>query len=254
MQATLIYAIGDIHGSYDKLARLLEHCRRHGGSRPVRFVFLGDYIDRGPDSRDVVDLLIRMQASAPRQISCLYGNHEDMLINTSTEGDEITWLHNDGDMTLRSYGVDSAGEIPVEHLAWFRSLPVSISDGRRLFVHAGIQPSVPLDLQQRHTMLWIREPFLSDQGDHGQYVVHGHTPLRSGQPEHLSNRLNLDTGAVFGGPLTAAAFDDIATGPLAFITDEGLETPAPALTEIGRQSRDRRLPQELAKRAPRSIE
>ena len=88
-------------------------------------------------------------------------------------------------------------------------------------------------------MLWIREPFLLDQRDHGQYVVHGHTPLRSGQPEHLSNRLNLDTGAVFGGPLTAAVFDDAATGPLAFITDDGLLTPAPTLTEIGARSTDR---------------
>ena len=144
MPGTLTYALGDIHGSYDKLVRLLEHCRRHCGSRTPRFVFLGDYVDRGPDSQDVVDLLMQMQASAPGQISCPCGNHEDMLINASTQGDEITWLHNGGDMTLRSYGIEGADEIPVNHLAWFRSLPISISDGRRFFVHAGIQPGVPL--------------------------------------------------------------------------------------------------------------
>jgi serine/threonine protein phosphatase 1 len=217
-------------------------------------VFLGDYIDRGPHSRDVVDLLIRLQASAPTETLCLRGNHEEMLISASDCGDEITWLHNGGDMTLRSYGVDGADAIPAEHLAWFHSLPVSLNDGRRFFVHAGIRPGVPLDRQKRETMLWIREPFLSDRRDHVHYIVHGHTPLRSGQPEHLANRLNLDTGAVFGGPLTAAVFDEAATGPFAFITDEGLVTPAPALSDIDWNSTGRSSPQQPTNHTLRSIQ
>ena len=111
--------------------------------------------------------------------------------------------------------------IPDEHLAWFESLPLFVSDDKRFFVHAGIRPGVPFEQQNRDEMLWIREPFLSDPRDHGLYVVHGHTPLETGLPEHLPNRLNLDTGAYFGGPLTAAAFDAPMVEPTTFITDDG---------------------------------
>lgn len=234
MPGALIYAVGDIHGSYDKLTSLLKHCHAHRGRCAARFVFVGDYIDRGRHSRDVVNLLIGLQRASPEQISCLRGNHEEMLISACRHRDDMTWLCNGGDMTLRSYGAMSADAIPSEHLAWFESLPLSISDGRRFFVHAGIHPGVPLDRQQKDVMLWIREPFLSDRRDHGLYIVHGHTPIETGLPEHLPNRLNLDTGAVFGGPLTAAVFDDTATGPLAFITDDGTVTPAQAITDAYR--------------------
>ncbi len=221
MPSPLIYAVGDIHGSYYKLTRLLKHCNSHCGPRNARFVFVGDYIDRGQHSREVVELLMDLQKSKRGQISCLRGNHEDMLISALQDGDKELWLCNGGDMTLRSYGVTSAATIPAEHLVWSDSLPLFESDDKRFFVHAGILPGVPLDQQQENDMLWIREPFLSDPRDHGLYVVHGHTPLVTGEPEQLPNRLNLDTGAVFGGPLTAAVFDDSAAGPLAFITDDG---------------------------------
>src|SRR5215475_3090623 len=201
MPSPLIYAVGDIHGSYYKLTRLLKHCNSHCGGHSARFVFLGDYIDRGQHSREVVELLIELQKAKPGQICCLRGNHEEMLISVLQDGDKAIWLYNGGDITLRSYGVSSADAIPDEHLAWFNS--------------------VPLDQQDRDTMLWIREPFLSDPRDHGLYIVHGHTPLETGEPEYLPNRLNLDTGAVFGGPLTAAVFDESAVGPIAFITDDG---------------------------------
>jgi serine/threonine protein phosphatase 1 len=221
MPGPLIYAVGDIHGSYYKLTRLLKHCNGHCGRRKARFVFIGDYIDRGQHSREVVELLIELQKAKPGQISCLRGNHEEMLISVLQDGDKAIWLYNGGDITLRSYGVSSADAIPDEHLAWFNSLPLCESDDKRFFVHAGIFPGVPLDQQDRDTMLWIREPFLSDPRDHGLYIVHGHTPLETGEPEYLPNRLNLDTGAVFGGPLTAAVFDESAVGPIAFITDDG---------------------------------
>jgi len=233
----LIYAVGDIHGSYDKLTRLLKHCHTHRGRRSARFVFVGDYVDRGRHSREVVDLLIDMQRAEPRQVSCLRGNHEEMLLTASRHCDQALWLCNGGDMTLRSYNVRSAESIPGEHLAWFESLPLSDCDDKRFFVHAGIDPGIPLDRQNKNTMLWIREPFLSDQRDHGLYVVHGHTPLETGLPEHRHNRLNLDTGAVFGGPLTAAVFDDTAIGPIAFITDDGTVKPAQATTSACGYSR-----------------
>jgi serine/threonine protein phosphatase 1 len=228
MSGPLIYAVGDIHGSYAKLVRLLKHCRNHRSGRTAQFVFIGDYIDRGRHSREVVELLMDLQSAEPGQISCLRGNHEEMLIGAFRYHDKALWLCNGGDMTLRSYKVTSVEAIPEEHLAWFDSLPLSFSDDKRFFVHAGIRPGTPLDQQNREEMLWIREPFLSDPRDHGRYIVHGHTPLETGLPEHLPNRLNLDTGAVFGGPLTAAVFDDSAVGPIAFITDDGTVTPAQA--------------------------
>jgi len=109
--------------------------------------------------------------------------------------------------------------LPAEHLAWLRTLPSTISDGKRFFVHAGIEPGVPLEQQRDEMLLWIREPFLSDTRDHGQFIVHGHTPVETGQPDLRPNRVNVDTGACYGGPLTAAVFDDRSVGPFAFITD-----------------------------------
>jgi serine/threonine protein phosphatase 1 len=225
----LTYAVGDIHGSYDKLVNLVSQCNgRHailGGDAP-RFVFLGDYVDRGPGSRQVVEFLMTMQANAPEHVVCLRGNHEELLIAASKRRNELTWLRNGGDATLVSYGVDDAEAIPAEHLAWFKNLPLALSDGPRFYVHAGIEAGVPLDQQDKDIMLWIREPFLSDMRDHGKYIVHGHTPLERGQPDLRPNRLNLDTGACFGGPLTAGIFDEVDVGPIAFMTHDGNLMPA----------------------------
>jgi serine/threonine protein phosphatase 1 len=236
MSAILTYAIGDIHGSFTKLKNLLEHCMAHCGDSTSRMIFLGDYIDRGPHSRDVVTLLISMQASAPDEIVCLRGNHEDMLVAAAQNGGthEVHWLLNGGDATLESYGVASADEIPPSHLAWFAALPLTFRDEHRLYVHAGIMPGLPLDRQTKEHALWIREPFLSDARDHGLFVVHGHTPSRSGMVELRPNRLNLDTGAYYGGPLTAAVFEDTRRDPTAFITDDGRVAEAPRLTDMER--------------------
>lgn len=230
--ALLTYAIGDIHGTFTKLANLLRQCADHCGDNDFRFVFVGDYIDRGRRSRDVVKLLMETQASAPEQVICLRGNHEDMLLRAAQGEDEILWLDNGGDATLRSYGVGAAADIPPDHLGWFARLPYAISDGPRFYVHAGIMPGVPLQRQSKAVMLWIREQFLLDSRDHGKLIVHGHTPIVSGIPELLPNRLNLDTGACFGGPLSAAVFDDEAVGPRAFILDDGAIVTAPQLAEL----------------------
>jgi serine/threonine protein phosphatase 1 len=234
MSAVFTYAVGDIHGSYTKLRNLLNHCTTHRGERPFRMVFLGDYVDRGRRSREVVDLMIKTQAAAPDAIVCLKGNHEDMLVRAAQRGgsDEVQWLLNGGDATLESYGVATAGEIPSDHLDWLSRLPLAIADERRFYVHAGIMPGVPLQEQSKEHTLWIREPFLSDKRDHGLLVVHGHTPSQSRTVEVLPNRINLDSGACYGGPLTAAVFDGKMRGPKAFITDDGKVVPAPQLSDL----------------------
>jgi serine/threonine protein phosphatase 1 len=221
MEDFLTYAIGDVHGCFDKLVRLLGRCRLHCRARPMRLVFVGDYVDRGPQSRRVVELLIETQAAAPDRVICLRGNHEAMAVAAAMQGGQVEalWLINGAAVTLQSYGVARAAALPAQHLEWFRSLPCSYDDGRRHFVHAGVDPRVPLTQQSEEDQLWIREPFLSHRGDYGRLIVHGHTPLPGGRPDLRSNRLNIDTGAVFGGPLTAAVFDMTQTEPIEFFNE-----------------------------------
>jgi serine/threonine protein phosphatase 1 len=229
MPAQLTYAIGDIHGCYTKLNNLLKNCMQHCGEHEFHVVFLGDYVDRGKRSREVVELLMRTQTYAPQRVTCLRGNHDELLVNAAAGADPAVWLANGGDTTLQSYGVERAAEIPRQHLDWMAGLPLSSSDAKRFFVHAGVRPGIPLAQQTKDVLLWIREPFLSDPSDHGLFIVHGHTPQESGRPDLRANRVNLDTGAVYGGPLTAAVFDDKAMRPRAFITDQGTVTRAPEI-------------------------
>ena len=220
MTDAITCAIGDVHGCRQMLDAVLDRCRHYLGDRPARFVFLGDYIDRGPDSRGVVETLMDLQRRLPGGVVCLRGNHEALLIDAYATGDVELWeVRNGGDATLASYGIEELRQLPPEHLAWFRSLPASFDDGRRFFVHAGVNPTRPLDAQDEHDLVWIREPFLSTARDYGRLIVHGHTPQRNGQPDRRGWRLNLDTAAVYGGRLTAAIFFDSETAPLAFLND-----------------------------------
>lgn len=215
---SLIYAIGDIHGSLDKLRRLMLHCEQDAGGRPMTFVFLGDYIDRGPQSCGVISFLIDLQSRCGDRVVLLKGNHEAMALGAiDGTGPVRVWLAQGGVATLESYGNVSPAELPRAHVDWMRTLRLSYDDDRRFFVHAGVDPRKPLAEQEAVDMLWIREPFLSDTRGYGRLVVHGHTPMMTGAPDLRGNRLNLDTGAVFGGPLSAAAFDDTQTAPLAFL-------------------------------------
>jgi serine/threonine protein phosphatase 1 len=216
----LTIAIGDIHGCGDMLDRLLERCFRLAGARTAQFVFLGDYIDRGPDSARVVATLIEMQRSLPGRVVCLRGNHEVLLLEALAKDDMGLWLFNGADATLASYGVDLVAALPPEHLAWYAALKSSFDDGQRFFVHAGVDPNRPLDAQSEHDMVWIREPFLSTPRDYGRLIVHGHTPQRNGKPDMRGWRLNLDTAAVFGGKLTAAVFEGDKREPIAFRTHD----------------------------------
>jgi serine/threonine protein phosphatase 1 len=228
--APLTFAVGDIHGCLDKLDRLLAACEAHAGARPARYVFLGDYIDRGPHSRGVIDRLMAEQAARPGTVVCLRGNHEQMAIDAHASASAVPlWLANNALSTLRNY---DGRCISPEHLAWLNALPFCHDDGLRFFVHAGIDLTVPLAAQAPEVMVWMREPFLSecDAVDCGRFIVHGHTPLQGGTPDLRRRRVNLDTAAVMGGPLTAAVFDDTQAPPLAFLTDGSGERRSPAQT------------------------
>jgi serine/threonine protein phosphatase 1 len=212
---TLTYAIGDIHGRHAALTDLLARIANHAGGRAHRLVFLGDYIDRGPHSAAVVATLQDLQRQAPERVTCLMGNHEWLLLVARDDpSKEDWWFANGGDATLASYGVRGASDMPADAVAWCRSLPTHREGGRRYYVHAGVRPGLSLAQQSDEDRLWIREPFLSARASFGKYIVHGHTPCRTGRPDVRANRANLDTGAGFGGPLTAGVFNETQDRPL----------------------------------------
>jgi serine/threonine protein phosphatase 1 len=215
--AALTFAIGDVHGCIAKLDDLMRCCADYAGARPHRFVMLGDYIDRGPDSRSVVGRLRRLCEQRPGDIVCLMGNHEDMLLSAVDNPSDVTlWINNGGGATLKSYGVNTLADLPADDIAWIRNLRLCHDDGLRFFVHAGIDPAVPLDQQDKAIMLWTRR-HAPDTFDPGRFIVHGHTPLHSARPKQHPHRLNLDTGAVYGGPLSAAAFTADQAVPIALL-------------------------------------
>src|SRR6185437_10815771 len=217
----LTFVVGDIHGCFSKLDSLTRYCVDYASNRQLMFVMLGDYIDRGDDSRDVVKRLMLQSEQNPNEMICLKGNHEAMLIIAQQNQEEMKWwIGNGGDRTLASYGISSLADFPPDHLAWIKRLPLCHDDGRRFFVHAGVDPTLPLDSQSEKTFLWTRKRY-PESLSAGRFVVHGHTPSRSGKPELQKHRLNLDTGAVYGGPLTAAVFNDEHDLPVAFIDHLG---------------------------------
>lgn len=215
------YAFGDIHGCLEPLQALVRRCLQEVAGSSATFVFLGDYIDRGPDSKGVVEFLMDLQQRESRlHVVCLAGNHEIMAVAVA-KGllRKTNWMSFGGAATLHSYGVGQASKIPASHLAWMTSLPLRFDDGLRLFVHAGIFPGRRIDQQDAEDLIGIREPFLSSTIDHGRFIVHGHTPTHNRLPELKGNRLNLDTGAVFGGPLTAAVFTGSRAEPSRFLSE-----------------------------------
>ncbi|GBC63274.1 metallophosphatase [Desulfonema ishimotonii] len=200
-----IFAIGDIHGCFDQLSELMVRVLEEMNADRDTLVFLGDYIDRGPASVEVVEYLIRLRASLPNTVF-LKGNHEEMLQNYLDGLDKHTYLINGGRKTLEGYlahrdaeGRDG-GPIPEEHLEFFLSLSDSYQTEKYIFVHAGLRPGVPPDQQVPADMLWIRDRFVRSDYDFGKQVVFGHTPFKT--PLVQFNKIGIDTGAVYGNVLT----------------------------------------------------
>lgn len=213
-----IYAIGDIHGRSDLLKETFTvidaDIARNPASRPIE-VFLGDYIDRGPNSADTLDLLI--ERSLYRETVFLKGNHEAYFLEVLRNPAKLEdWRQFGGLQTLMSYGIqpslnpDAAEQtdlisalievMPGDHLRFLQSLKPSFLCGDFFFVHAGVRPGIPLKEQQESDLLWIRNEFLDSDENFGKFIVHGHTPVR--EPDIRPNRINIDTGAYATGNLT----------------------------------------------------
>lgn len=196
-----LLAIGDIHGCRCALQKLLI---RINPTRQDRIVFLGDYIDRGPDPRGVVETLLHLQRRVPRS-TFLMGNHERMLLDVLDGRNLPLYLANGGLVTLLAYLDKGHLQLPAAHRHFFNSLQRFHETGKYIFVHAGLRPGYPLRQQTEEDLLWIRDTFLTSTTDWGKTVVFGHTPLR--KPYFGSHRIRLDTGAVYGGTLTACDLD-----------------------------------------------
>jgi serine/threonine protein phosphatase 1 len=213
-----VYAIGDVHGCLERLVALHERVAADAAARPAEqiwLIHLGDYVDRGPESAQVVEWLLAGPPVPGARCVNLMGNHEEMMlaaIAATEQGPASHWLSNGGADALLSWGVPRnapyatwATFIPKAHLMFLRDLALHHSVGPYLFVHAGIRPGVAIERQVRADLLWIREPFLSSKANHGQVVVHGHTPKQ--EPAVRPNRIGIDTGAVIGGALTCVILE-----------------------------------------------
>lgn len=220
-----VYAVGDIHGRLDKLVAMERAIAAHQGETPppadCGVIFLGDYIDRGPESRTVIEHLLKRDfAGLPRR--CLLGNHEAAMLEF-LEDPAIgpAWLAYGGMATLASYGVsmpagpvedrmehlrqDLRAKVPAPHVDFLRDLELWAAIGDYLFVHAGVRPGRRLEQQSRTDLLEIREPFLSHRRPLPWRVVHGHTVSEA--PEIRAHRIGIDTGAYAGGPLSCAVLE-----------------------------------------------
>jgi serine/threonine protein phosphatase 1 len=196
-----MFAVGDIHGCLDKLVSLMDII--DVDLKKETLVFMGDYIDRGPHSKEVVDYLIDV-ARGGNRVVFLKGNHELMLQNYLSGEDKLSFLYNGGEATLRSYmkagGLNEANLIPPEHLEFFDNLRLYYETENYIFVHGGLKANIPLEHQDEWDMLWLRDEFIYSDFDFGKLVIFGHTPFR--EPLILDNKIGIDTGAVYGNKLT----------------------------------------------------
>jgi len=243
--AVRAYAIGDVHGQDKKLARahaLIAADRARTGAEAAPVVHVGDLVDRGPDSPAVIDRLLAAKARGENWIA-LRGNHDDMMARAlhpdiADDAALDAWVGPgmSGGTTLAAYGIDifadwtvgalraaAGAAIPRAHLDFLAGLPALLAMGDLFFCHAGIRPGIALERQEAEDLIWIREPFLSSTMDHGALVVHGHTPGE--RVMHCGNRLNLDSGAGFGGPLSAVAIE--APDRVFLLSETGREPVVP---------------------------
>lgn len=224
-----VYAIGDVHGCKSQLVRLLEAIGRHraGYAGATHLVFLGDLVNRGPHSSDVLEYLLTANLPAD-EVTFLMGNHEEMTLDCydGKSDRNVMWLQFGGQETLASYGV-SAKEInasgfnlgsalkrsvPPAHIAFMRTFQDYVRIGDYLFVHAGIRPGKPLEQQSHADLRWIRGEFLTDKRDHGFTVVHGHTIVP--KIVRRSNRIGIDMGCYRTGILAGLLLEGAASSAL----------------------------------------
>jgi serine/threonine protein phosphatase 1 len=224
----LVYAIGDVHGCYEAMKALLARITRDAaatarGRRPI-LIFLGDYVDRGPQSNQVLEALVWLQRRAEFELHALKGNHEQALLGFLADPlKAAAWLRWGGTETLQAYGVVSPEgqdapaplqqardelleHMPAAHLWRLQTLETMVCVGDYVFVHAGVRPGVRLADQREDDLLWIRQPFLETAGAHEKMVVHGHTWVDE-RPQLRANRLGLDTGCYATGVLSAVRLD-----------------------------------------------
>ncbi len=252
-----VYAIGDIHGFPDLLDRIAVEIADDLVRNPPKeasAVFLGDYIDRGPDSAGVIERLAGKDFPVPFVV--LRGNHEQMMLDALADADEMLgWCRSGGIETMRSYGVDAgkAGRkalakaaralrdaLPPHHRAFLDSTRLSFMLGDYFFVHAGARPGVALDKQAPDDLMWIRDAFFTSGYDFGKVIVHGHTPHP--EPENAARRINVDTCAFKSGVLTAVALEGadrrfLDTRGAAPSRRDGLARHAPAKSRAGLDAR-----------------
>ena len=224
----LVYAVGDIHGCYELVCKLLGYIRvdcelRAQGRRPI-LIFLGDYIDRGPRSKDVVEAMVWLQRHSDWEVHMLKGNHEQCLLSfLDNPADGARWLEFGGAQTLESYGVgvpstrnrqdltrtstELLDSMPASHYSLLTNLETFLCIGDYAFVHAGVRPGADFDKQNPNDLLWIRRDFVSANDKFERIVVHGHT-WSTDQPEILWNRIGVDTGAYVTGVLTGLCLED----------------------------------------------
>jgi serine/threonine protein phosphatase 1 len=199
-----IFAIGDIHGCLDKLRSLMQKIDADPAGDTL--VFIGDYIDRAAGGRDVVDYVLTLKKQHSKVI-CLCGNHESMLLRYLEGIDEEIYLQNGGLATLNAYGISKSdsprkrkAKVPADHLRFYESLLLYYETDDFIFVHAGLEPGVPLSQQDTHDLLWVRQEFIASDYDFGKRVIFGHTHLQ--EPLIMPNKIGIDTGAVYGGKLS----------------------------------------------------
>lgn len=202
--------IGDIHGCYDELKTLLNKLEKSKkyNKKTDKLIFLGDYIDRGDNSRLVIKLIRKLQKNN-KNVIALMGNHEDMLLDY-LDGIDNSWLYNGANKTMNSYkGFDADF---ADDIKWMAKLPLYHKDKNFIYVHAGLDLSKPLSKQLKETLLWIREDFIFNTTKYNKRIIYGHTPSfsmgNSAKPYSFNNNICIDTSCVFGGALTALIIDN----------------------------------------------
>lgn len=206
-----LFVFGDLHGHINKLEALLKQIRTVFRPDKDKYVFVGDYIDKGPDSKKVVQRLLELSYSGVKTVF-LVGNHESMLLDDYLSGKRPHFFLNNGGLsTLKSYGLHKTKpkdtRFPPEHMKFFNNLRLYYRESGYLFVHAGLRPGIPLKQQSVHDLLWIREEFYEQDHDWEDWIIFGHTPFHN--PFLKGKLIGIDTGVEFGGPLTCLVLPDM---------------------------------------------